>query len=106
MENCNASQGFPLSKIRFSHFAAVHHFAKKRHFLYPFAAKCNLVYYNQDSNKPLQGVLMLKLLNQFKALPSPSNRLKLQNYLNKHPFAVCIASLEDVDFLKTHSFSI
>jgi len=49
---------------------------------------------------------MLKLLNQYKALPSPSNRLKLQNYLNKHPFAVCIASLEDVDFLKTHSFSI
>jgi hypothetical protein len=49
---------------------------------------------------------MSKLLNQFKALPSPSNRTKLQNYLNKHPFSVCIASLEDVDFLKTHSFSI
>jgi hypothetical protein len=49
---------------------------------------------------------MSKLLNQFKALPSPSNRLKLQNYLNKHPFAVCIASLEDVHFLKSNSFNI
>jgi hypothetical protein len=106
MENCNASQGFPLSKIRFQHFAAVHHFAKKQQFLHSFAAKCNLVYYNQDSNKPLQGVLMLKLLEQFKASPSLSNRTKLQKYMNKHPFAVCLILPEEVNFLKANSFSI
>ena len=49
---------------------------------------------------------MSKLLNKYKALPSPSNRTKLQNYLNKHPFSICIASLEDVAFLKAHSFNI
>jgi len=53
-----------------------------------------------------QGVLMLKLLNQFKASPSLSNRTKLQKYMNKHPFAVCLMLPEEVDFLKTHSFSI
>ena len=49
---------------------------------------------------------MSKLLNQFKASPSLSNRTKLQKYMDKHPFAVCLMLPEEVDFLKTHSFSI
>ena len=49
---------------------------------------------------------MLKLLEQFKASPSPSNRLKLQKYMDKHPFAVCLILPEEVNFLKANSFSI
>jgi len=49
---------------------------------------------------------MLKLLNQFKASPSLSNRTKLQKYMNKHPFAVCLMLPEEVNFLKANSFSI
>lgn len=49
---------------------------------------------------------MKKLLESFRKLPSPSNREKLQKYLNKHMMAVCMASPEDIAFLKTHEFSI
>lgn len=49
---------------------------------------------------------MQKLLNAYRKLPSPSNRVKLQNYLNKHMMAVCMASIEDIAFLRAHNFSI
>jgi hypothetical protein len=51
-------------------------------------------------------ITMQKLLNAYRKLPSPSNRVKLQNYLNKHMMAVCMASIEDIAFLRAHNFSI
>ena len=49
---------------------------------------------------------MQKLLNAYRNLPSPSNRIKLQTYLNKHMMAVCLATPEDQAFLKAHEFKI
>jgi hypothetical protein len=47
---------------------------------------------------------MNKLLEAFKADPSEKNRIKLQNYLNKHMMATCLASIEDQQFLKANGF--
>jgi hypothetical protein len=49
---------------------------------------------------------MKKLLESYKKAPSPTNRAKLQNYLNKHMMAVCMATQEDIAFLKAHEFRI
>lgn len=49
---------------------------------------------------------MHKLINAYRKLPSPSNRAKLQAYLNKHMMAVCLATPEEIAFLKTHEFTI
>jgi hypothetical protein len=49
---------------------------------------------------------MSKLINAYRQLPSPANRAKLQNYLNKHMMAICMASADDVAFLKANEFSI
>ena len=49
---------------------------------------------------------MTKLINTYRKLPSPSNRTKLQNYLNKHMMAVCMATIEDIAFLKANGFSL
>ena len=49
---------------------------------------------------------MTKLLNAYRKLPSPANRAKLQNYLNNHMMATCMASADDVAFLRAHEFSI
>jgi hypothetical protein len=52
------------------------------------------------------GVIMHRLINAYRKLPSPSNRTKLQSYLNKHMMAVCLATPEDIAFLKANNFSI
>ncbi len=49
---------------------------------------------------------MKKLLESFRKVPSPSNRAKLQAYLNKHMMAVCLATPEDIAFLKAHEFKV
>lgn len=49
---------------------------------------------------------MHKLINAYRTAPTPSNRTKLQNYLNKHMMAVCLATPEELAFLKTHKFKI
>lgn len=49
---------------------------------------------------------MSKLIEAFRKLPSPTNRQRLQNYLNKHMMAVCLATPEELAFLKTHEFKI
>jgi hypothetical protein len=49
---------------------------------------------------------MHKLINAYRKMPSPSNRAKLQAYLNKHMMAVCLATPEEIAFLKTHEFTI
>lgn len=49
---------------------------------------------------------MTKLLKAYRAIPSPTNRAKLQAYLDKHMMAVCMASPDEVTFLKIHGFTI
>ena len=49
---------------------------------------------------------MIKLIKAYKKCPSPSNRAKLQKYLDRHMMAVCLASADDIAFLKTHEFKI
>ena len=49
---------------------------------------------------------MNKLINQYRAMPSPANRVKLQAYLDKHMMAVCMASVDEVAFLKANEFKV
>lgn len=49
---------------------------------------------------------MSKLIDAYRKLPSPKNRERLQTYLNKHMMAVCLATPEEIAFLKTHEFKI
>jgi hypothetical protein len=49
---------------------------------------------------------MTKLLNTYRAMPSPTNRARLQAYLNKHMMAICLATAEEVAFLKANEFKI
>jgi hypothetical protein len=49
---------------------------------------------------------MQKLLNTYRKLPSPANRAKLQDYLNRHMMAVCLATPEENAFLRANGFKI
>lgn len=49
---------------------------------------------------------MSKLIAAYRKLPSPTNRQRLQNYLNKHMMAVCLATPDEIAFLKAHEFKI
>jgi len=49
---------------------------------------------------------MRKLIETFRNTPSTSNRDKLQKYLNKHMMAVCMATPEEIAFLKSNQFTI
>jgi hypothetical protein len=48
---------------------------------------------------------MERLINAYRKLPSPSNRAKLQAYMNKHMMAVCLLTPEDQQFLKANGFT-
>ena len=47
---------------------------------------------------------MTRLLNAYRALPSLRNRSKLQAYLDKHQMAICLATVEEIAFLRAHDF--
>lgn len=49
---------------------------------------------------------MTKLLNAFRAEPTEANRAKLAKYLQKHMMALCLASSEEIAFLKSHGFKV
>lgn len=49
---------------------------------------------------------MAKLINTYRKLPSPANRAKLQSYLDRHMMAICLASAEDIAFLKANAFKM
>ncbi|MEJ0096175.1 MAG: hypothetical protein WDN46_23005 [Methylocella sp.] len=48
---------------------------------------------------------MTKLINAYKARPTPTNRVRLQTYLRRHPMAVCMASHVEVECLKAWGFN-
>ncbi|CAH0342324.1 hypothetical protein RHI9324_05503 [Rhizobium sp. CECT 9324] len=45
-----------------------------------------------------------KLINAYRKVPTPTNRARLQKYLEKHPMAVVMATKEEAEFLKTNDF--
>jgi len=47
-----------------------------------------------------------RLIEIYRKCPSPSNRAKLQAYLQKHMMAVCMATEQEIAFLKAHEFKI
>lgn len=49
---------------------------------------------------------MSKLIAAYQFNPSPANRAKLQTYLDRHMMAVCLATPEEMTFLKANSFNI
>ena len=49
---------------------------------------------------------MDKLITAYRKLPSPANRAKLQAYLARHMMAACLATPEQVAFLKANQFTI
>lgn len=49
---------------------------------------------------------MTKLINAYRKLPTPSNRRKLAAYMQKHMMAVCMATAEELAFLKANGFTI
>jgi hypothetical protein len=51
-------------------------------------------------------IKMSKLIIAYRSRPSIQNRAKLQAYLNKHMMAVCMASPEELAFLKIKGFSL
>ena len=49
---------------------------------------------------------MTKLIATYRKLPTPSNRAKLQAYIAMHMMALCMASPEEIAFLKANEFRI
>jgi hypothetical protein len=49
---------------------------------------------------------MTKLINIYRKLPTMKNRSRLQEYLDSHPMAICMATTEDIEFLKSNLFLI
>jgi len=49
---------------------------------------------------------MTKLINAYRAAPTASNRNKLQTYLNKHMMAACMATPEEIAFLRANEFTL
>lgn len=49
---------------------------------------------------------MQRLIDTYRKMPSAANRAKLQTYLNKHMMALCMASPEELAFLKANEFKI
>lgn len=49
---------------------------------------------------------MSKIINAYRTLPSPKNRERLQTYIRKHTMALCLATPEEIAFLKAHDFTL
>jgi hypothetical protein len=49
---------------------------------------------------------MNKLIETYRKCPTPANRAKLQTYLQKHMMAVCLATSDEIAFLKANEFKI
>lgn len=49
---------------------------------------------------------MANLITAYRRLPNAVRRARLQAYLDKHPMAVCMASAEDLAFLRANEFKV
>jgi hypothetical protein len=48
---------------------------------------------------------MTKLINAYRSAPTATRRAKLQAYMNKHMMAVCMATIEEIAFLRANEFT-
>ena len=60
----------------------------------------------QSSQPTSKELTVSKLIETFRKCPTPSNRAKLQAYLQKHMMAVCMATEQEIAFLKAHEFKL
>jgi hypothetical protein len=60
----------------------------------------------QSSQPTSKELNVSRLIEIYRKCPSPSNRAKLQAYLQKHMMAVCMATEQEIAFLKAHEFKI
>jgi hypothetical protein len=49
---------------------------------------------------------MSKLITAYRKCPTPTNRKRLQDYLRKHMMAVCLATPDEIAFLKANEFQL
>lgn len=49
---------------------------------------------------------MLKLVNAYRKLPSPTNRRKLQEYITLDYVALCKLSSDNIAFLRANNFKL
>ena len=47
---------------------------------------------------------MIRLLNTYRTAPTAANRARLQAYLDRHMMAVCMATADEVAFLRANAF--
>lgn len=47
---------------------------------------------------------MSKLIARYRKLPTPTNRRKLEAYLDKHIMAIVTATPDEIHFLREHGF--
>lgn len=47
---------------------------------------------------------MEKLINTFRSAPTAANRVKLAAYLRKHSMALCMATPDEIAFLRGNEF--
>lgn len=55
---------------------------------------------------PASGSALGKLAQKFRSFPAPSVRARIVAHVAKHPFSVCMASPEEIAFLKSNGFSL
>lgn len=55
---------------------------------------------------PASGSALGKLAQKFRSFPAPSVRARIVAHIAKHPFSVCMASPEEIAFLKSNGFSL
>jgi hypothetical protein len=48
---------------------------------------------------------MRKLINTYRRLPTPTNRRRLQAFINKYPMAWVLATTPQRDFLRSNEFT-
>lgn len=49
---------------------------------------------------------MSKLIQKFQAAPTEANRVRLANYLRQHMMATCMATADELTFLKSNGFAV
>ena len=49
---------------------------------------------------------MRKLINTYRRLPTPTNRRRLQAFINKYPMSWVLASQTQRDFLRANEFTL
>lgn len=49
---------------------------------------------------------MAKLIATYRKVPTAANRARLVTYMQRHMMAACLASVDEIAFLKANGFSL